>query len=58
MVLQRNAPIVLWGWDDSGQKVTVSLGSDSTNATTDNQGQWMVELKPLEAGGRILSRGA
>ena len=51
MVLQRNAPIVLWGWDESGQKVTVSLGSDSTNTTTDGQGQWMVELKPLEAGG-------
>ena len=29
MVLQRNAPITLWGWDDSGQKVTVSLCADS-----------------------------
>ena len=51
MVLQRNAPITLWGWDDSGQKVTVSLGNDSASVTTNEQGQWKVELKPLKAGG-------
>lgn len=51
MVLQRNAPITLWGWDNSGQKVTVSLGNDTASVTTDEQGQWRVELKPLKAGG-------
>lgn len=51
MVLQRNAPITLWGWDDSGQKVTVSLGSDSASSTANDQGFWSVELKELAAGG-------
>ncbi len=51
MVLQREAPITLWGWDDSGQKVTVSLGEDSATATTNDAGLWMVELKPQKAGG-------
>ncbi len=51
MVLQRDAPITLWGWDDSGQKVTVSLGEDSASATANNDGLWMVELKALKAGG-------
>jgi len=51
MVLQRNAPITLWGWDDSGQKVTVSLGADSAEATANDQGLWVVELDAVEAGG-------
>ena len=29
MVLQRNAPVVLWGWDDAGTKVAVSIGGSS-----------------------------
>ena len=33
MVLQQNAPVVLWGWDDPGTKVTVSIGKNSATAT-------------------------
>ncbi|HCA51045.1 MAG TPA: sialate O-acetylesterase, partial [Planctomycetaceae bacterium] len=51
MVLQRETPITLWGWDDGGQKVTVQLGSDSASSVADDSGLWMVELKPLKAGG-------
>ena len=51
MVLQRNTPITLWGWDNSGQTVNVSLGTDSAEATANDQGLWVVELKALEAGG-------
>ncbi len=51
MVVQRNAPITLWGWDNGGQKVTVSLGTDSASSKVDDQGFWSVELKALNAGG-------
>ena len=51
MVLQRNEPIVLWGWDDPGQQVNVAVAGKHGQATTDTAGQWMVRLDPLPAGG-------
>jgi sialate O-acetylesterase len=51
MVLQRNQPIVIWGWDQAGQKVDVSVAGHSAQATTDSSGQWIVSLEKLAAGG-------
>ncbi|BDS08386.1 9-O-acetylesterase [Oceaniferula spumae] len=58
MVLQRDAPITIWGWADVGEKVTVTLGplSDPTTATaeTDVEGNWKVTL-PKRGLGEALS---
>ena len=51
MVLQRNQPIVIWGWDDAEQKVDVSVAGHSAQATTDSDGKWIVSLDKLAAGG-------
>ena len=51
MVLQRNAPVVLWGWDDAGTKVTVSIGESSQAATVADDGSWAVSLPAMKAGG-------
>ena len=34
MVLQRDKPIKIWGWAKPGDKVTVTLGKESAEATT------------------------
>jgi len=52
MVLQREAPIRVWGWDKPEVEVTVSLDSKvpataSTKAGED--GRWTVELPAIEA---------
>ena len=51
MVLQRNAPIHIWGWGTPGELVTVSLQNQKQSATTDDLGKWSVYLPPQPAGG-------
>ncbi|MCH5319609.1 MAG: sialate O-acetylesterase [Paramuribaculum sp.] len=49
MVLQRNKPLVINGTDDSGEKVTVTLGGNSASGVTDKHGRWTVTLPPMSA---------
>ncbi len=50
-VLQRDAPIHIWGWADPGEQITVSLLAQKQTATTDDLGKWSVYLAPQPAGG-------
>ena len=49
MVLQRQMPIAIWGWDDAGKTITVKLGDKSATATSDNSGYWRASLPATEA---------
>lgn len=51
MVLQQGQQNPVWGWDDSGQKVTVSVDGQSASATAGNDGVWRVSLPELSVGG-------
>lgn len=51
MVLQRDKPIPIWGWDTPGTDVTVSLGAASAKSKADGTGYWQVELPAMPAGG-------
>jgi sialate O-acetylesterase len=51
MILQRNKPVKIWGWSDSGKIITVTFNQQSVKATTNKQGQWEVLLKPMPFGG-------
>lgn len=51
MVLQRNKPIVVWGWARPGEKVTVQFHGSQGKATADKSGRWRLELRPEGAGG-------
>ena len=51
MVLQRDRELPVWGWAETGEKVTVSLGGEEASAVADAKGEWRVDLKPLPAGG-------
>lgn len=50
-VLQRGTNTPVWGTADPGEQVTVSIGGKQASATADTQGQWMVRLPDLTAGG-------
>ena len=51
-VLQREAPIPVWGWAAPGEAVTVQLGTQaSVKATAAADGTWKVALPKSEAGG-------
>ncbi|MBI1373667.1 MAG: sialate O-acetylesterase [Phycisphaera sp.] len=49
MVLQRDAPIPVWGTAEPGELVTVTFAAQRVSAKADAKGQWSLELKPLSA---------
>ncbi len=53
MVLQREKPIPVWGWDEPGTEVTVTLGDQSVKAQADAQGRWKATLPARVAGGPL-----
>ena len=57
MVLQQAAPIKVWGRADPGAIVEAEFANQSERAITDVNGNWTLELEPVEASfeGRPLS---
>ena len=51
MVLQRQAPLPVWGWSAPGRTVTVALGATSRTATAGPSGTWRVTLPAQSAAG-------
>lgn len=51
MVLQRNAPIKIWGWSSPGEKITVSFNTQTKTSKADKQGRWTLSLASMPAGG-------
>lgn len=56
MVLQRERPVPVWGWAESGEHVIVTLYEGQTplnikSVTASADGQWRVELPAMKAGG-------
>jgi sialate O-acetylesterase len=47
MVLQQGTKLPVWGTADAGEPVTVTVGSESAQATTAADGSWRVDLAPL-----------
>jgi len=57
-VLQRGAPIPVYGDAAPGSDVTVTLGAGQAHAKADPQGHWHVALPAMPAGGPYLLRAA
>jgi sialate O-acetylesterase len=55
MVVQRDAPIVIWGSADAGEKVTVTMGDASAEAAAGDNGKWSVSLPARKADGKAHS---
>jgi len=47
MVLQRNTTVVLWGWADSKEKISIETSwlNETLNVKADKEGNWRIELK-------------
>jgi sialate O-acetylesterase len=59
MVLQRRQPNRVWGKASPGEKVVVTIGAQSHEATAGADGAWQVTLEPMEAGApvRLVAKG-
>ena len=51
MVLQREAPVRIWGWADPGESVTVTFAGQNSTTRADQSGKWETFLNPMPAGG-------
>ncbi len=51
MVLQRDQPIVVWGEDEPGTDVSVSVAGRIAGAKAGSDGRWQVTLSAVGAGG-------
>jgi sialate O-acetylesterase len=51
MVLQREKPLVIWGWANPGETVKVQLGAESQSTQANDRGEWKVTLPAMNAGG-------
>jgi sialate O-acetylesterase len=49
MVLQRDKPVIVWGWADAGETVRVSFADQSKSAAADAGGKWSLSLDSLPA---------
>ncbi|MEM1115577.1 MAG: sialate O-acetylesterase [Bacteroidota bacterium] len=50
-VVQRNAPIAVWGTATPGIEVEIALGDDRATVRADAAGRWRASLPPRSAGG-------
>jgi sialate O-acetylesterase len=51
MVIQRDAPVKVWGWAASAEKVSISFNGRNYNTVTGSDGKWVLKLPPMHAGG-------
>lgn len=51
MVLQREAPVPIWGTAAPGEQVTVKFREQTKTTTAGADGKWLVKLDALTAGG-------
>lgn len=49
MVLQREQPIRVWGWAETGTKVTVMFAGKKVSAVADHDNRWMATLPAQQA---------
>lgn len=50
-VLQRDAPLHIWGWARPGARITAKFHRQSGSAISDTSGEWSLWLEPEHAGG-------
>lgn len=51
MVLQRDAPIKIWGWASPGEKVSIRFNNKKTSTAAGPDGKWQATLPAVKAGG-------
>jgi sialate O-acetylesterase len=51
MVLQRNTTVVLWGWADVNEKITIKTSwlKDEISFNADKNGDWKIEVKTTDS---------
>jgi sialate O-acetylesterase len=54
MVIQRDKPVVVWGWAGPKEEITVRLAGREARAVAGADGRWRVDLPAVQSGGGPL----
>jgi len=54
MVMQQETPLVVWGWAQPNETVTVELASQRQQVQANDRGEWKVVFPKMEAGGPYI----
>ena len=49
MILQRDAPVPVWGWAEAGEEITVAFAGQTKTTKADAKGNWSVHLDAMPA---------
>lgn len=49
MVLQREAPVKIWGWANPSERVKIEFGGQVKSTQANQQGEWVTHLDPMMA---------
>ena len=55
MVLQRDQENPVWGWADHGADVSVTFGGHTLQTKANEEGKWMLKLKPMKGSSHALN---
>jgi len=58
MVLQRSAPVPVWGWAAPNEKITLTFNGQTKTVKAGKDGKWQIRLEPMTAGGPYEMRVA
>ena len=51
MILQRDAPIRIWGWSGKSEKITIRFNGKTYKTKGSTEGSWSIKLAKMQAGG-------
>jgi sialate O-acetylesterase len=51
MVIQRNAPVKIWGWSTRNSSIEISFNGQKIKLRSDRNGLWIGTLRPMNHGG-------
>jgi sialate O-acetylesterase len=51
LVLQRNAPVKIWGWASPAENISLDFNGTAYKTVADKDGNWEIQLLPQSAGG-------
>ena len=51
MVVQRNAPVKIWGTAHKRERITISFNGQTLKTKANRKGKWQIILKNMKAGG-------
>jgi sialate O-acetylesterase len=51
MVLQQEKPVVIWGWAQPNETITLQIATETRKAQANERGEWKAVLPAMKAGG-------